>query len=222
MADNPYYSLIYPNSTPSRFLVNKDEKSIRAITDKITPLSGRLALDPPPKEQMATLARLASPARFERADIMIRFLSERPERGDVKFWQEAMRKDVALGELVTLVEPLIDVVEQAAAAALEEVSGFTGSIERATDRLKEDPKTVGEVSPFLVADVERQAMDEEAASLRARVNAHTEGGAAQAKLAADEDQRVVAARRLKDADPQRLLQNKKGNRSIKLKKTQDE
>lgn len=222
MADNPYYNLIFPKSARSTpFQLNKDEKGIRDITDKIAPLAQRLKLDPPPAEQVATLARLASPMRFERADIMVRFLRERPERGDAKFWQEATEKDLAIGELVELVEPLMDVVEQAAAGALGNVSHLTGLIERTVDRLKHEIKNVGDMSPFLVADTERERMDEEVARVRDRINAHTEGGVAQAQLTAEEDQRAVAAQRLKEADPQRLLQDKKDNRSIKLKKTPD-
>lgn len=206
MADNILVRLVYPGSDTTLLVpTHLDAKAIRAISDKVTRMPTQLTLFSPPKEDLAGLAQRSSPHRFERADIAERFFTERPERGDAKVWREATEKDAALGEVVVLVDALTDWAERALVATLVELSEMTGRIEKSADALRGDPKALGEVSAFQVADLERARMDQSAEGLRDRVSGHLDEGAAEARRMEAEDQRAVSARRLQAADPQRLV-----------------
>lgn len=201
MADGSFKT-VYPKVGK----ISLDAAGIRALHSKITALSEQLGLSALPPEQMAVLAAQVSPARFERADIAQRFLTECPEYGDAKQWQELSETDAALGELIVLVDPIIALVEQALAGTLGELSQLTGRIERTADEMDKDPKAQGETSAFHVADVERARMEGTVAALRQRLEAHRAGGEEAAADAKIEAQRALGARRLKEgADPQRLL-----------------
>lgn len=220
MADDLLYRIVYPQSAPGLPIkVDADGTTLRSIADKISPMAVRLTLASPPKEDLAHLSQQASPYRFERADIAARFLAERPERGDARLWQEATEKDAALGELVVLLDPFIEWTEQALAVTLAELSGLTGRIERTVDRLDQDKDALGDTSAFHVADLERERIEQTLATTRKRIEEHLERGAQAVQRSAQKDLQDVAARRLKGADPERIIGTDK---ALKLKKKTEE
>lgn len=216
MAEDNYFKIVYPSGgTEVELEVSVDAEALRRMGQVVTLMPAKLKLGLVPREELPALSQKASPHRFERADIAARFLTARPERGDAKFWTVAAEKDAALGEAVVLVDPLVEWSDDALAVTLAKLSGFTGSIERTVDKIDAEPGGMGETSAFRVADLERDRLDADVASLRERVEGHLAGGEAQAQGAALEDRRELAKKVLKDVDPRRLLQTK---HTVKSKK----
>lgn len=217
MADDALYQIVYPNSAPGlQVKVTVDATTLRGLVSKVSPISERLTLTSPPKEDLSQLSRQASPLRFERADIAVRLLTLHPELGDLQLWRDATEKDAGLGELVVLLEPTIEWTDRALAATLAEMSVMTGRIERTVDRMdKEGPP--GYTPGFHVADLERARIDEAVATARARISDVAAHGAEQNQQASVADQRDVAKRQLMDADPGRMLQGQ-GQGALKIKK----